>query len=189
MIVLIGFTFFLLPSTSRSQTPVKDSPCSGKEHRQFDFWIGKWSIQARSRPPGEKSWNVGKSWIMTRVYPDLSGCAIIEESIDRVENDTVVVGKSLTSYNSILGKYQQMWVDNKGNVWEYTGSMEGEDMVLYLEHTTAGGEQLVPFKKSTQIRMVFKEISKSGFTWSYEYSTDGGKDWNGTNEAIYKRIE
>lgn len=57
----------------------------------INIFIGKWSNKARKRPPGEKSWNDGKSRIVTRVYSDLSGCIVVEESIDGVENDTVLM--------------------------------------------------------------------------------------------------
>ncbi len=103
--------------------------------------------------------------------------------------DTVIVGRSITAYNNHLGKYQQTWVDNAGNIWEYLGGMEGANMILYLEHTTADGTQAVGFKSSTLIRMVFSEISQTVLLWSYEYSVDGGKTWTVTNQATYTRLD
>lgn len=111
----------------------------------------------------------------------------MEESIDDVAGDTVVVGMSLTSYNRHLRNYQQLWVDDKGFSWEYLGGREGKDMVLYLEPTASNGAPIVPFQPTTQIRMVFSEITETRFMWRYEYSTDEGYTWTPTNEAEYRR--
>ena len=167
----------------------QEDACIGKEYKYFDFWIGDWTINSRSRPPGSDTWSSNKTWIMTRVYSDLAGCAIVEESIDKVGSDTVIVGKSLTSFNKYLGKFQQMWVDTSGNSWEFIGGMEGDNMILYLEPISASGESLVSYNKETQLRMIFKEITKNRFIWEYEYSTDGSKTWISTMEAIYTRLE
>ena len=177
-----------LPLTALGQTePSHSAPCSQAEARQFDFWIGEWEIQAKERPPGSDQWTENKSWIRTRVRRALSGCVLIEESIDKVAYDTLVVGMSLTSYNIHLGKYQQLWVDQQGSTWEYVGGWEDESMVLYLEPTTSSGESIVPFEATTRIRMVFSEIARNGLVWGYEYSTDGGHEWTRTNEAVYSR--
>ena len=41
----------------------------------------------------------------------------------------------------------------------------------------------------TQIRMVFDEVEEERLVWRYEYSTDGGRTWITTTEAVYTRIE
>ncbi len=164
-------------------------PCTQVEARQFDFWIGHWDITAKSRPPGSEQWIPNDTWIQTHVRTDLSGCVLIEESIDTIGGDTLVVGLSMTSYNRHLGKFQQLWADQKGYTWEYVGEWEDERMVLYLEPTTADGESLVPFEKTTQLRMVFGEITARSLVWRYEYSTDGGRTWTSTHEALYQRRE
>ena len=42
-------------------------------------------------------------------------------------------------------------------------------------------------KPTTQIRMVFDEIEADRLVWRYQYSTDGGRTWTSTNEAVYTR--
>jgi len=178
----------VLPMTALGQAvPSDPSPCASAEARAFDFWIGDWEIEARDRPPGAEHWTKNETWFRTRVRSDLSGCVVIEESIDKVGADTLVVGLSMTSYNVHLGRYQQMWIDRQGNTLEYVGGREGERMVLYLEPTASSGEPLVPFQKTTQLRMVFDEITEDRLVWRYQYSTDEGNTWTSTNEAVYRR--
>ena len=167
----------------------QDAGCSGEEHRKFDFWIGKWGVKARDRAPGTNEWKANDTWAMTRVYSDLAGCAIIEESIDKAGTENVIIGKSITSYNVHLKQYQQFWVDNTGTTSEYIGNMEGPDMILYLEPKTATGEKTVPFQETTRLRMVFTDIESNSLTWLFQYSTDGGNQWTSTIEARYSLIE
>jgi len=182
------FVLFCIPTILLAQTTSEEhSNC--KEANAFDFWLGDWTIQARERPPGSQDWQKNTTWIQTHVRSVLAGCAIIEESIDQKGSDTLIVGMSMTSFNSTLGKYQQLWVDQNGFTWEYVGNWEGEQMVLYLEPATANGEATVPFQKTTLIRMVFREISDDRLVWSYEYSVDEGESWTSTNEAVYTRIK
>ena len=62
-------------------------PCSQTETRPFDFWIGEWDVEAKNRPPGSEQWTENKTWTRTRVRSDLSGCALIEESIDKIGSE------------------------------------------------------------------------------------------------------
>ena len=172
-----------LPSIASAQG---SSPCS--EHA-FEFWIGGWRIEARNRPPGAEQWTKNAAWIKTNVRSALTGCIVIEESMDVSDADTVIVGMSITSFNTYLNKYQQLWVDQNGFTWEYLGGWEGENMVLYLEAASSDGTRAVPFQETTLIRMVFGEIQRDRLVWRYQYSTDEGRTWVSTNEAIYTRIK
>ena len=167
-------------------TPAAAS-CEDPEARQLDFWVGEWNVDARMRAPGVEEWSPNQTWVATRVRADLGGCVIVEESLDRGETGTEVVGLSMSSYNSHLGQWQQVWMDNKGQTFEYVGGLEGDDFVLYLEHTTSAGDRLVTLQLATLIRMVFRDIEKKRLVWSYEYSTDEGRTWKATNEAVYTR--
>lgn len=184
----LAWLLLLVPAVVQAQPDVAQSTaCLEPQARQFDFWIGDWDISAKSRPPGGGAWAANTAWVRTQVRAVLGGCALIEESIDDVVGDTVVVGMSLTSYNRHLRTYQQLWVDSKGFSWEYLGGREGEDRVLYLESTASNGARIVPFQPTTQIRMVFSEITETRFVWRYEYSTDAGRTWTRTSEAEYRR--
>ena len=166
-----------------------EEQCSATEHRQFDFWLGEWEIHARNRPPGAAEWQDNETWVRTRVTAILDGCAIREESIDRVDGEEVVVGTSVSAYNSHLRKWQQLWVDRQGAVWEYVGGMQDGEMALELEHRSSSGERQTPFEESTRIRMVFTVVGADRLEWRYEYSTDEGATWIATNEAVYTRAD
>jgi hypothetical protein len=37
---------------AQETAPPSPNPCSGPEHRQFDFWLGEWEVR-RERPSSE----------------------------------------------------------------------------------------------------------------------------------------
>lgn len=180
-------TLLVILGVALLRTTPAAAACEAPEARQLDFWVGEWVVDARMRAPGVEAWTPNETWVATRVRADLGGCVIVEESVDRGESGTVVVGLSMSSFNSHLGQWQQVWMDNKGETFEYVGGLEGADFVLYLEHTTSTGDRVVALQPTTLMRMVFKNISKDRLVWSYEYSTDEGRTWTATNEAVYTR--
>ncbi len=48
------------------------------EHRAFDFWIGEWEMNWRSRPEGEFHYQKDGNWTHQHVFPILGGKAIVE---------------------------------------------------------------------------------------------------------------
>ncbi|MFQ5512310.1 MAG: hypothetical protein ACE5EO_10730 [Candidatus Krumholzibacteriia bacterium] len=46
-VVLLGMTW--VPLYAQEAPP---KPCSAPEYRQFDFWIGEWSVEAKGKPAG-----------------------------------------------------------------------------------------------------------------------------------------
>jgi len=134
--------------------------------RQFDFWIGDWEV----------SW--GESGRGTnRVQAILDGCVILENFDGAPSID--LRGMSVTAYNPALEKWQQTWVDNQGNYFDFVGGYLDGRMILSRDTVIEGREV-------TQ-RMVWYNIRGDELDWNWERSHDGGKTWELLWHIHYRR--
>lgn len=137
----------------------RDHRCSLPEARQFDFWIGEWSLEWT----GEDGETLeGTNLIRTL----LSGC-VIEEQFKALKSQ--FQGMSVSSYNPTWGKWQQTWVDNQQNYLDFVGEFKDGKMVLE-RNTQVDGKDIVQ-------RMVWYNISADELDWNWERSDDNGKSW------------
>ena len=158
----------LLPQrlASQSTAPDKNSP----EFHQFDFWVGEW----------EASWlNTAKATVKgTNSIKKTLDDAVIYESFSDPTNK--FYGQSWSVYNPQRKLWQQTWVDNQGGYLDFTGGMNGGRMILSRSFVGPKG-------KTVHQRMVFYDILKNSFNWSWESSTDEGKSWKQQWLIQYKR--
>ena len=97
-------------------TPAPIAPtCSAPEHRQFDFWIGSWTVTEGGRPAGHN-----------RIEPVLDGCALLESW----SGASGTKGRSLNFYNRATGQWHQTWVDSEGGTLNLNGSFVAGVMTL-----------------------------------------------------------
>jgi hypothetical protein len=159
-LIAIGFT-------SHGQTNPQQ-PCSSPQAAEFDFWAGDWHL----------TWNDSMHGT-NRIEKMFGNCTIHENFSDP---KTKYLGQSWSVYNANYKQWQQTWVDNQGGYIALTGGMVGDSMIL----STA--ERTVPVKISPSgklvSRMVFYNIKKDSFDWSWQSSTDGGANWK-TNWLIH----
>jgi hypothetical protein len=92
------------------------SSCAAPEHRQFDFWVGKWKV---STPDGKLA---GRN----RITREFNGCVIHEH----YSTDRGYGGESLNAYDSARKQWHQTWVDTDGLVLTLEGGWDGNSMVL-----------------------------------------------------------
>src|SRR5215204_4787827 len=69
--------------------------CESVEHRQFDFWVGRWDVFG---PAGKK---VGEN----RIELIADGCALLEQWT----GNGGVTGKSLNIYDTVDRRWHQTW--------------------------------------------------------------------------------
>ena len=85
--------------------------CSGAEHRQFDFWIGEWTLGGG---------------VESSITSD--GCAIFE----LYRPNATAVGKSISVYDESTGKWNQTYqFSTGGQPLILTGGLENGKMVMY----------------------------------------------------------
>ncbi len=141
-------------------------PCEAKpEYRQFDFWVGEWEVTVQGQPAGTN-----------RVELILDKCVLLENWTGSKGG----VGKSFNIYNAAADRWQQTWVDNGGNVLEFTGAFRDGAMRLQAETPGRNGGK-------TLMRMTFFPLSEDRIRQLWESSTDGGKTWRATFDGLYSR--
>jgi hypothetical protein len=147
------------------------NPCAAQEQHQLDFWVGEWDLTW----PGAKSAEVQHG--SNSVRRALDGC-VVEENFSGGD-DLHLRGRSVSVFDTRNGKWKQTWVDNEGGYLDFTGEFADGQMIL-------GREVTLPDSSKNRQRMVFKNISKNEFDWSWESSKDG-KNWQVVWPIHYKR--
>lgn len=135
------------------------------EHRQFDFWIGEWDVEANGQQAGTNS-----------VQRILDGCVLFENWTSARGG----TGKSFNFYNSATRKWQQTWVDSTGSVLELAGEYKEKTIQFSGETRQADGSKLLH-------RLTFFNLSPERVRQFWEQSTDNGKTWTVAFDGMYVR--
>lgn len=150
-----------------SPPPAPPPPaCETPEHRQFDFWVGRWDVY----PTGTDQL-VAHS-LIERLY---GGCAIRENWMPLQGAG----GGSLNSWRPAERRWRQLWTDSANNYREYVGGMEGEAMVLVATGTTADGSPVL-------LRMTYTRAADGSVRQVGARSIDGGRSWQPSYDFTYR---
>lgn len=173
------FRFFAIPlaivlltgaaTPPRAMAQDDASRCDVPEARQFDFWIGQWTLTWGDDGHGTNT--------IRRV---LDGC-IIEERFEGQMPDGWYRGRSVSAYDPERDVWLQTWVDDRGNYLDFSGGIEDGRMVLRRE-AVRDGQPVVQ-------RMVWYNISDRELDWNWEQSEDGGATWTTLWHIHYRRQE
>jgi len=137
------------------------NPCKTlPEARQLDFWVGEWDVRDRA---GRL---VGRSSIQLI----LNDCVVLESWSGSLGG----AGKSINFWDKQHRRWQQTWVDDRGNVTEYTGQLVGDS----LRYATSDGR-----------RLTFSPLAGGRVRQLAESSADGGKSWSVRYDFVYSRKE
>lgn len=147
------------------------NPCATSQQKQFDFWVGEWDLTW----PGEKPGDVEHG--ANSIKRILEGC-VVQENFSGGDS-MHLRGTSVSTFDLSAGLWKQTWVDNEAGYLDFTGEFKGGQMVLQRETVRAGAKILQ--------RMVWKNITRTEFDWSWEASRDGGKTWEVKWPIHYKR--
>jgi hypothetical protein len=166
--VLLPAFFFAFSSPAAAQAPtlVESRPCKeSPQYRGMDFWVGEWEVEtAQGKPAGS-----------SKIELILDGCIVLENWTGR----NGYAGKSFNLYHSDSSKWEQLWVDNQGQLTRYEGEAKSGDIFYRTESVGPGG-------KKTLRRMTFfqkgPDVRQLG-----ETSTDGGATWTVEYDLLYKR--
>ena len=93
------------------------APCEAPEHRQFDFWVGEWSVY---RPDGALAGT-------NRIEREYGGCVLHERYTGASRG---YAGESLNTYDASRRMWHQTWVDNAGTLLLLDGDVVGGNMVM-----------------------------------------------------------
>jgi hypothetical protein len=153
-------------------TAMPPNPCVAPEQKQLEFWVGEWDLSW----PGEKQGEVAHG--TNNIRRVLETC-VVEENFSG-ESAMHLRGMSVSTFDTHAKKWKQTWVDNEGGYLDFVGEFKAGQMIL-------GRDAVRPDGTKVKQRMVFKNISRNEFDWSWEASKDGGKTWEVQWPIHYKR--
>jgi hypothetical protein len=152
---------------AQDPTSTPEPPCSSPEHRQFDFWVGDWSVK-----DGD-----GQVAGSNRIEKILGGCVLWEQWRGAGGS----TGFSYNLYDAARGVWHQTWVDGNGGMLSLDGGLEGSDMVLRGERPAQDGSGTVQH----EIRWTPLEDGRVRQHW--RASKDGGATWKDLFVGYYAR--
>ncbi|MFZ1703590.1 MAG: hypothetical protein WAT79_04550 [Saprospiraceae bacterium] len=135
----------------------------------FDFWVGDWNISYLDSK-GDTLYG------MNTIEKTLGGKVIQENFSSAVGFD----GTSISVYNGKQNQWHQAWADNQGGFFHFIGDLEDDTPVFKTNPVVVGDKIVVS-------RMIFYDIQPNSFTWDWQSSSDGGKNWNLAWRIWYQR--
>ena len=161
--ILVLMSPFAWP-TSAEEPPKR--PCAAPEYRQFDFWIGDWTV---ATPDGTKAGD-------NRIEKILDGCVLME-SWTGVGGMT---GRSFNIYSSPGGRWHQTWVDTNGTLLKLDGGLEDGKMVLSGSNPGAKGTPV-------HHEISWQKLGDGRVRQHWRVSKDGGATWSDAFIGFYTR--
>jgi hypothetical protein len=154
-------------SVSAQSSAAAAQPCRASEaYRQLDFWVGEWDVQ------GPKGKTAGAS----SVQLILNDCVVFENWTGAGGS----TGKSFNLYNAQTRQWKQVWVDNQGNMLEFTGEFKDGAMRYMGQSTAQDGKPVMD-------RLTFFPLAEGRVRQLWEQSPDKGKTWNTVFDGTYIR--
>ena len=162
---MLALLFLAAQSAVPASPPPPPPACTASEHRQFDFWVGEWTVT----PTGKT--NVVASSLIEKLY---GGCAIRENWMPLKGT----AGGSLNNYYN--GRWRQTWVDAANSRVDFAGGLVAGNMVL-----TGDWKGVLGPGKDALIRMTYSKNADGTVRQHGEQSTDGGKSWSTNFDFTY----
>lgn len=162
---LLAAIAVLSPSLALAETPAPQPNCDAAVRRQFDFWVGDWSVAVGGKHAGDN-----------RIDKILGGCALLENWT----GGGGMSGKSLNFYDPVREQWHQTWVDDRGGSLALDGTFTGGSMVL-------SGTKQLKAGKATLNRITWTALPSNQVRQVWETSGDGGKSWTVAFDGLYTR--
>jgi hypothetical protein len=138
--------------------------CDASEHRQFDFWLGEWTV----RTPD------GKLAGVNSISSEYGGCVLHE----RYSTGRGYSGESLNIYDPSRKVWHQTWVDSSGTLLLLEGSLDGKSMVL--QGQVANANQIIKHR-------ITWTPNADGSVRQHWESTNAKGEWTTAFDGTYTR--
>jgi len=142
------------------------APCASAQHRQFDFWIGRWDVF--DTHTGERA---GSS-VIEILY---DGCTLRENW-----SEPGFTGGSLNTFDATDGRWHQTWTDSAGAWREFVGGLDDGRMVLVWRHPSAREPG-----RMADVRMTFTRNADGSVRQHSDQRIDGGP-WTERYDYTYR---
>jgi hypothetical protein len=143
--------------------------CGATEYRQFDFWVGNWTVTGRK---------TGKFAGTNNVTKPLGNCVVMEHWTGA----RGLRGSSFNTYDPGRRRWHQTWVDDSGTLLLLDGGMQSGSMVLTGASTASDGKTILN-------RVTWTPLSNGTVRQHWTISTDGGRTWSDAFDGIYTRAK
>ena len=156
-----------------AQAERNQAPCDYRsENRQFDFWLGDWKVvTTREHTPAGHS----------HIERTIGNCVIWENWTSLGQSG--YSGKSYNIYNVDLKRWEQFWVDNRGDMIHFHGGLVDGVMDFSTDAVPqADGKTLTR-------RLRFYDLGANRVRQFSQASTDAGKTWTDEYDFTYQRAE
>ncbi len=151
------------PAEPAGASPQK--PCSSEQHRQFDFWIGDWTVTQNGQPAGANTIELRHDGcVLSEAWTSVSGWS----------------GSSLNVYDQASGRWHQTWVDASGVLLLLDGGFTDGHMVL-------SGTRAGPDGREVMNRIRWTPNADGSVRQHWQTSADG-KSWTTVFDGQYVRV-
>ncbi len=151
-------------ASAQSSAAPAPHPCrEAPEYRQFDFWVGEWTVSSGDRVAGHN-----------RIETRSDGCLLLESW----QGSGGSSGHSVNYFDPATRTWNQLWVGSGGGFIRGSGGLADGAMKLVGEHVLADGERR-PF------RMTFTPNEDGTVRQLLEESADGGATWSVWFDGLY----
>jgi hypothetical protein len=142
---------------------VPGTPCKAGPYREFDFWLGEWSVTSGGAFGGTND-----------VTSELDGCLVAEHWGDVGQ----VKGWSMNTYDRSTGLWYQHWVDEFGLNLVLSGGLEGGSMKISGPRRLLSGAILIE-------RIVYTPLPGGQMRQFWDVSSDGGATFAVSFDGLY----
>ncbi len=161
LITLLGYSF-----ATQAQ-----AQCDRPEYRQFDFWIGTWTV---TTPNGQVAGT-------NTITKQLGDCSLLEQ----YSTPNGYEGKSFNIYDQSTGQWHQTWVDNTGLLLQLDGSLvkvdeNTEAMVLWGQGISQQGLAITH-------RITWTPNQDGTVRQHWQMSPDQGINWQTLFDGLYTK--
>ncbi len=155
------------PSQAQPAPPPPPPPrCDGPQYRQFDFWLGSWTVlNPKNLPVG-----------LNEITRAAGGCAIQEKWQATMGGD----GASLSYFDATDNSWHQLWIGPDGGLLHLKGGLENGAMVM------TGGDHKTP-RGVVRERIRWAPLPDGGVLQEMEVSADAGKTWEKVFSGRYRK--
>ncbi len=155
---LIAFAFVLNAPLSAGADEV---PCDDAPYDQLDFWVGEWNAQ----------WDVSDDQVgrgtNSITQDEYRNCVITE----RFESE-ILRGVSISAYDSQLGQWRQMWMDDNGGIYALLGGPGGpDDEFEFVLETVRHTDDV------RRSRMIWQDVTADAFVWRWQTRDSDEEPW------------
>lgn len=154
MSVVLGAWMNLMAAAPSLSPP--PTPCTSAPYRQFDFWLGRWTVHGGLR--GDQLQG------SRHIQKVASGCAVLETWRSALGRE----GRSLSSYDLHTGRWRQYWTGGDGTVLQLEGGwMDG---AMVLEGRLGAKHQRIRWRPLSADEVEQRwEVSDDGQTWTVQF--------------------